>query len=158
LAADITGEGGVDLLDFLGTGKANLVGIDDDDEVAAIDMGGEKRFALSAKQIRGVDSDGTEDLALGIDDVPLALDFFGFCGKGFHIRMVFFAFAGTSTAGRSMVGRILLRDPGARREGRESMRVVEDVKPFEAGNIGVPDGAGRGSFRAGFERGGSEPF
>jgi hypothetical protein len=38
------------------------------------------------------------------------------------------------------------------------MRVVEDVKPFEAGNIGVPDGAGRGSFRAGFERGGSEPF
>jgi hypothetical protein len=64
--------------------------------------------------------------------------------------MVFFAFAGTSTAGRSMVGRILLRDPGARREGRESMRVVEDVKPFEAGNIGVPDGAGRGSFRGRF--------
>jgi hypothetical protein len=102
-------------------------------------MRGEKRFALPAKQIRGVDSDVAEDLALGIDDVPLALDFFGFCGKGFHVRMVVFAFAGFPTAGPSKVGWTLLRDPGARREGREFRSIVEDVKAFEAGNIGVPD-------------------
>jgi hypothetical protein len=53
--------------------------------------------------------------------------------------MVVFAFAGFPTAGPSKVGWTLLRDPGARREGREFRSIVEDVKAFEAGNIGVPD-------------------
>ena len=84
LPAHVAGVTGVNFGILLVTGEANFTCVDNHDKIAAIHMGGKNRFALAAKQVGGGDSDGTKDFAIGIDDVPLAFNFFGFCRKGLH--------------------------------------------------------------------------
>ena len=84
LATDVSGETGVDLVDFLGAGEADLVGVDDDDEVTGVDMRREDRLVLAAQKAGGLNGDQTEDLVLGVDDIPVAHDFVRLGGKRFH--------------------------------------------------------------------------
>ena len=55
-------------------GQGDLLGVDDDDEVAGVDVRGEGRLVLAAQQGRGLDGEAAEDDVGGVDDVPLALD------------------------------------------------------------------------------------
>src|SRR5690606_27508387 len=70
LATDVAGVAGVDLLIFLRPGDADFGGIHDDDVVPTIDVRGEERLPFAAKQVGSSDGDITEDLAIGVDDVP----------------------------------------------------------------------------------------
>ena len=63
---------------------ANLFGIDDDDEIAGIDVRGKDQFFLAAEKICRLDRDMAKDLIFGVDDPPFTGDFVGFSGKGFH--------------------------------------------------------------------------
>ena len=48
----------------------DLVGVDDDDEVAAIDIGRERRLVLAAQQLGCFDGEPAEHHVRGVDDVP----------------------------------------------------------------------------------------
>jgi hypothetical protein len=83
-AARIAGVVIVDLLLALAAGEHHLVGVDDDDVVAAIDVGRVARLVLAA-QAHGDDrGEAADDKAGGVDDDPLLVDVGGFQGKGFH--------------------------------------------------------------------------
>ena len=88
LATDVAGEAGVDLGSFLGAGKDALVGIDDDDEISGVNVAGENGLVLAAEEACGLNGDLAEDLALGIDHIPLALDFVRLGGKRLHVLVV----------------------------------------------------------------------
>ena len=88
LATDIAGEAGVDLGRLLGAGEGDLVGIDHDDEIAGVNVGGENWLVLATEKARGLNSDLAEDLALGVDDIPLALDFVRLGGKRSHVLVI----------------------------------------------------------------------
>ena len=85
---DAAGMPGVPVIQLIGTlapGHLNFFGIDNDDIVAAIHMGGERRFVLAA-QSRGYDAgEPAEDNIFGIYQAPLPVDFRGLGGIGFHI-------------------------------------------------------------------------
>ena len=85
LTANVSRETSVDLGIFLGAGEHDLIGIDDDYEVAGVDVGGEGGLVLAAEEAGGFDSDLAEDFALGVDHIPLALDFLGLGGKCLHV-------------------------------------------------------------------------
>ncbi len=85
LAADVAGETSVDLGGFLGASQRNLVGIDDDDEVTGINVGGESGLVLASQEACSLDGNLAENLALGVDDIPLALDFMRLGGKRIHV-------------------------------------------------------------------------
>ena len=85
LSTDIAGEAGVNLGSLLGAGEDNLVSVDDDDKIARVNVGGENRLVLAAEEARGLNSDLTEDLALGVDHIPFALDFMRLGGKRLHV-------------------------------------------------------------------------
>ena len=57
--------------------SGDLVGVDDDDEVTGVDVGGEDRLVLAAQQVRGLDRQAAEADVGGVDDVPLTLDVAG---------------------------------------------------------------------------------
>ena len=84
-ATDETGETGVDFFRLLVAAQADLIGIDDHNEVTRVDVGCEDRLVLAAQQTSGFDSHGAEDLVLGIDDVPCALHILWLGGKCFHM-------------------------------------------------------------------------
>src|SRR5690554_2484701 len=65
------------LLRQLGAGQGNLVGVDDDDEVAHVHVGGEGRLVLAAKQGGRVAGQTAEYYVSGVDDDPVALDILG---------------------------------------------------------------------------------
>ena len=98
LTADVTGETGVDLGRFLGAGKDNLIGIDDHDEIAGINVAGENRLVLAAEEACCLYSDLAEDLALGVDHIPLALDFVRLGGKRLHVLVIKNGFGHTECA------------------------------------------------------------
>ena len=79
LTADVTGVTGVDFVLFLGPGEAGVFGIDDDDEVTGINVRREDRLVLSAEETGCLHGDFTDDLVLGINDVPGTLDVSWFC-------------------------------------------------------------------------------
>ena len=60
-------------VEFFGAGEANLFGVDHDDEITRIQVGGENRFVLAAQDVRHLDSETAQDRAVGINNVPLAL-------------------------------------------------------------------------------------
>ena len=64
----------VDLLGFLVAGDLHLVGIHDHDEIASVDVRREGRLVLAAQGGGNRRCQATEGLALGVDNVPLALD------------------------------------------------------------------------------------
>ena len=98
LATHPAGEAGVNLRSFLGAGQDYLVGVDHDDEIAGIDVTGENGLVLTAEEACCLDSDLAEDLALGIDHIPLALDFVRLGGKRFHVLVIKNGFGHTGCA------------------------------------------------------------
>jgi len=79
LTADVTRVTCVDLVPLLVPGEAGLLSIDDDNEVAGINVRSEDGFMFTAEEAGCLDSDFPDDLVLGIDDVPRALDVSWFC-------------------------------------------------------------------------------
>ena len=61
------------LLIQLLTGQNGLVGVDDDNEIAAVNVGSEIDLVLAAQDVGSDDSGTAQGLAGCIDDVPLAL-------------------------------------------------------------------------------------
>ena len=84
VATDETGVAHVLLLDFLLAGEDGFLGVDDDDMVTGIDMGGENGFVFAAEKHGGFLSHTAYDLIIGIDNVPLTFDLFCFGAKSFH--------------------------------------------------------------------------
>ena len=75
----------VDLLIQLLAGKDELVGVDDDDVVAAVAVGGEGGLMLSAKHGRHLRSQTAENHTLSVDHVPLTLDVLGIRHISTHV-------------------------------------------------------------------------
>src|SRR5437867_3194928 len=73
------------LLVELLAGDLDLLGVDDDDEVAGVDVRRVLRRALAAQLVRDLSSQTAEGLALGIDDVPASLDLARLCVVGLHL-------------------------------------------------------------------------
>ncbi len=85
VATDVTGEAHVSLLHVFFATDANLVGIDDDDEITRINMRGENSFALAAQKVGGLHGHMAEMLVSSVDDPPIALDLARFCRKCLHL-------------------------------------------------------------------------
>ena len=60
----------------------DLLRVDDDDEVAGVDVRRVLRLVLAAQRVGDVRRETAEGLALGVDDVPAALDLAGLCVPG----------------------------------------------------------------------------
>ena len=64
----------VDLFALFVTTKDNFFSVDDDDIVTSINVRSEDWLVLATELVRCLNGNLTENLVLGIDDVPLALD------------------------------------------------------------------------------------
>ena len=86
--AGIAGVLVVDLLVELAPGEADLVGVDDDDMVAAVDVRGEARLVLAAQDIGDDRREAANDQPFGVDEMPFLLDLgrFGRLGR-LHQRL-----------------------------------------------------------------------
>ena len=87
LATDVTGKRHVFGVLFLLTGEDNLARVDDDDEVAGVDMGRVSGLVTAAQDVGGFNGETAQHLAFGIDQMPLG----GLLGLilgqiGFHLR------------------------------------------------------------------------
>ena len=76
----------IDLVGLLVAGHGDLFGVDDDNAIAAIDMGRERGLVLAAKDLGANGRQPAEDNILGIDDVPFHLNIRRLGGNGFHIK------------------------------------------------------------------------
>lgn len=83
-AAGVAGVGAVELLLQLFARQDRLLGVDDDDEVAAVGVGGVLGLALAAQQVGDDDGGLAQRLAGGVDHVPLAHDVALVGHKGGH--------------------------------------------------------------------------
>ena len=72
-AADPAGNTVVLLLIQLLAGQNSLVGVDDDDEIAAVNVGSEINLVLAAQNVSSDDSSAAQGLTGSIDNIPLAL-------------------------------------------------------------------------------------
>jgi len=72
------GEAHVGLGDFFFAADGDFGGVENNDEVAGVNMRSEDGFIFSAKEVGGLDGDAAERLAGGVDDPPVALHLFGF--------------------------------------------------------------------------------
>ena len=54
-------------------GQNSLIGVDDDDEITAVNVGGEISLVLAAQDVSSDNSGTAQGLASCIDDIPLAL-------------------------------------------------------------------------------------
>jgi hypothetical protein len=74
LPAGVAGEIDVDLVVQFVAGEDHLVGVDDDDEVAAVDVGGVVGFVLAPENGGNFGTHATYGLISTVDDVPVALN------------------------------------------------------------------------------------
>ena len=74
----------IHLLIFLAAGQLDLGGIDDDDVVAGVEERGIGGLVLALKQPGGLRGHAAEGLALGVDDVPPAVDGLRGCDVSTH--------------------------------------------------------------------------
>lgn len=81
---EATSLAGVNLLLLFLTSHANLVCVDDDDEITSINVRSEGWAGLATNQIGGSHGDLAKDLILGINDPPLAVHVFGFGRECLH--------------------------------------------------------------------------
>ena len=81
-AADPTGVGAVVLLLELLAGEDSVLGVDDDDVIAAVDVGSIGGLELAAQKIGGNSSGLAEGLARRVKDIPFSFN--GLLGK--HCR------------------------------------------------------------------------
>ena len=108
---DETGKAHVTFLLFLLATQTNLLGVNDYDEVARIDVRCIDGLFFSAQEIGGFHGNLTEHLIIGVDDPPFARDFAGFCGKRLH-----WPEKGTETTGQPQWCQTqLARDPARAR-------------------------------------------
>src|SRR5699024_1073507 len=70
----------------LGRRDRDLVGVDHDDEVAGVGVGGELRLVLAAEDVGDLDCESTEHHIGGVDDVPGARHVPGLGGVRGHRR------------------------------------------------------------------------
>lgn len=63
-------------------GHLDLLGVDDNDEIACIDMRRKSRFVLAAKDGRDARGQTAHGLPVGIYQMPLPIDFALLCGAG----------------------------------------------------------------------------
>ena len=77
--------GDVELLLGLLAGQNSLVAVDDDDEIAAVNIGGIIDLLLAAQQNSSLSSDVAQALAGSVEQIPLALDFSGLDESSAHI-------------------------------------------------------------------------
>ena len=82
LAAGIAGVAQILALSHFVAVEHDLVGIDDDDVVAAVEVGREVSFIFAAEDLGDDRAKATENDAFGIDDHPLLLDSSGSDGEG----------------------------------------------------------------------------
>src|ERR1700738_1045417 len=85
-ASDESGVIVIDLVFALAPGEHHLGGIDDDDMVAAVDMGRVGREMLAAQPHGDQCGEPADDEATGIDQDPLFRYLGGFCRKRLHVR------------------------------------------------------------------------
>src|SRR5438045_9700433 len=88
LFAETAGEAGVaaiELLVRLEAGQHDLFGIDDDDVIAHIDVGGVENVELAGEDGCGLSGESAQRLAAGVEDEPLALDIFAARNGGGHL-------------------------------------------------------------------------
>src|SRR3954468_3479735 len=83
-AARVTGVPVGDLVLALGAGQRDLARVDDDDEVADVDVRGVLGLVLAAEQDRGLAGESTEHHVGGVDDVPGPADLAGLRGVRAH--------------------------------------------------------------------------
>ena len=98
-AAGVAGVPVVDLVGVLIAGEDDLLGVDDDDVVAAVDVGRVDRLVLALEA--GGDQSGqpADDEAVGVDQDPLLLHLTGFGDVGpHHGRSVGWRFRGMRSA------------------------------------------------------------
>jgi hypothetical protein len=69
------------LLLALVAGQRDLLGVDDDDEVAGVDVRGEDRLVLAAEERRGLRGEPTEDDVVGVDDAGRRLTWGCTCAR-----------------------------------------------------------------------------
>ena len=74
----------VELRVALVAGDPDLLGVDDDHEVACVDVRRVLGLALAAQRVRDLGRQPAEGLALGVDDVPVALAGLGCGDEGLH--------------------------------------------------------------------------
>src|SRR6266496_3140064 len=86
VSAHVTGKTHITFLFFFLSGEPHLFRVNDNDEIAGIDMWGENCFSFPAQQVGSLYRDTAEHLVLRINDPPLAWHFGGFGGKRFHFR------------------------------------------------------------------------
>ena len=84
VTADEPGEAHVGLLSLLFAADLYFGGVNDNDEVTGVYVGGEDCLVLSTEEIGGLDGDVAEVLVLGVDHPPLAFDLGSFCGESLH--------------------------------------------------------------------------
>jgi len=84
MAADEARITHVFLLRVFLAGKDGFLGIDNNDVIAGIDVAGKNGFVFAAKQNGGFLSHTTDNLVVGVDNVPLAFYLFGLGAKSFH--------------------------------------------------------------------------
>ena len=77
------------LLLELGAGEGDLLGVDDDDEVATVDVRGEGRLVLAAQQDRGLAREAAQHDVRRVDDVPGASDLARLRGVGAQSVLTF---------------------------------------------------------------------
>ena len=76
-AANVLAVGDVELLLGLLAGQNSLITVDDNNEIAAVHVGGIIDLLLAAQQNSGLSSDVAQALAGSVEQVPLTLDFSG---------------------------------------------------------------------------------
>ena len=64
--------------------------VDDDDELTAINVGGELRSVLAAKNVCGGYCGTAEGLTGSVNDIPFTRNGFGFCHKSRHCKFLHF--------------------------------------------------------------------
>ena len=75
----------VELLVELLAGDRDLLGVDDDHEVAGVHVRRVLRLALAAQRVRDARGETPERLAFGVDEIPALLDLAGLGIPGLHV-------------------------------------------------------------------------
>jgi hypothetical protein len=78
MTANESREAHVGFGDFFFAADGHFGSVEDNNEVAGVNVRSEDGFVFSAKEIGGLDGDAAERLTGGIDDPPVALHLFGF--------------------------------------------------------------------------------
>ena len=88
----------VDLVFCLVAGHSNFLSVYHHDIVTRINMRGVFWLVFAAQTYRKLRSKPTQSLTRGVHQVPIPLNFFGFCGKRFHSMALDSIHIGDATA------------------------------------------------------------